>query len=199
MMLEIQMCKIKKASNKVIEQSAKRLYEESIKRRLKKEEKMDYDNDTNRYIKKVKNNNYYFQSDSDNEKDDYNKLAFNLSPNNINGKINSKDIKKKKNVSVTEYNNKRFNLTNNFKKHNLNECSNEASELRNVPQPTSFSGNDILNSEFTDSQCQDKKSNIIKNIYSNSWIPYQGNKRVMIHNDASKIVDYFFTQNLNGI
>lgn len=61
---EANLCKVKKAPQREIEESSKRLYGESIKRRLKIENnlsKVNYEQSPSKYKKSVINNNYNFQ------------------------------------------------------------------------------------------------------------------------------------------
>ena len=103
---ELELCKVKKASPKKIEEASKRLYEEALKRRVKQEQRIraNYENSPSKYKKIVDSEAYAFMSDND---EGNNKEIKN--GNNV--QIERKSSKNKK-ISVTEYNNKRFNTNN---------------------------------------------------------------------------------------
>ena len=116
---ELKLCPVKKASKKHIEENSQRMYDEAKKRKLKMNEKKmrlniyNFDDNPNKYVKKIKSEAYSF-----NDEDEYN--IYDL--NNLNSiesndyyigknktyKINNKMIKKAKGMSVSEFNNKRF-------------------------------------------------------------------------------------------
>ena len=111
----INMCKVKKAPMKHIEEASKRMYKESIKRKLKMQEKINrinnnlYEDDPNKYKKIVKSEAYSFMSDNE-DGGGYNiNNMFNQNPYR-----NVKKISKKKGQAVTEFNNKRFDTRKNY-------------------------------------------------------------------------------------
>lgn len=104
---ELELCKVKKASPKRIEEASKRLYEEALKRRAKQEQRIraNYENSPSKYKKIVDSEAYVFMSDDEGN---------NNNKETKNGNIVQKERKlsKNKKISVTEYNNKRFNTNN---------------------------------------------------------------------------------------
>ena len=102
------MCKVKKAPMKHIEEASKRMYKESIKRKLKMQEKINrinnnlYEEDPNKYKKIVKSEAYSFMSDNE-DGGGYNiNNMFNQNPYR-----NAKKITKKKGQTETENNKKK--------------------------------------------------------------------------------------------
>lgn len=177
---EVELCKVKKAPKEVIEKASKRLYEESIKRRLKIESKglskVNLDNSPSKYKKTIRAD-YNFMSDNedDNNKNNQgrnvNSNVKNLQMKNV---IQNQKLKKNGPISVTEYNNKRFDIcgkvskeinnnkreNNNYKKDNqpiyneypnkntyLEEYLEDEDEIREVPKPVHNTNNDWMNEE----------------------------------------------------
>ena len=252
---EVELCKVKKAPKNVIEKSSKRLYEESIKRRLKAEAKLskvNYDNSPSKY---KKGNQFDYNFISDNEDDNNNNkqhYGYNQPQGHKGGGVVVPKIQSKnKKTSVTEFNNKRFDVGNNINKqrpisnssnnnnkynvsnnqktfltkeqHNyLNKHLDEdEEEERQVPQPTTSTNNDwgLKNYNNTNleiaainrlanpviGQNNNNTNNNNSNI-NNSNLNYVNidfkqqfphNILSMNESEASKIVDHFFTQNLN--
>ena len=126
---EINLFKTKKKPKKLIEEAAQRMYDEAKKRKIKMNEKIDrinkYNNeveDAAKYTKKIKSESYSFLDDDEeideniskdnNIKNLKNGLSFNdfyIGKRN-NNNYNNKQVKirKKKGMSVSEFNNKRF-------------------------------------------------------------------------------------------
>ena len=121
---EINLCKSKKKPQKLIDESCKRMYDEAKKRKIKMNEKIDrinkYNNeieDASKYTKKIKSESYTFIDDEDldenmktnnnNNRLSYNDFYVGKKNNNYNY-INKEKIKKTKGMSVSEFNNKRF-------------------------------------------------------------------------------------------
>ena len=132
---EVELCKVKKASKDIIDKSTKRLYEESIKRRLKAEAKLskvNYDNSPSKYKKTIQSD-YNFMSDNEDECRNSN------SNNNVGRSLKGgqKMQSKNKKISVTEFNNKRFDLGNKINQqqqqlpHNNINNSNKQSNVNN--------------------------------------------------------------------
>jgi hypothetical protein len=147
---EINMCKIKKGTKKQIQEFIKRLYEDSIKRRLKMENKKNnyilYDNDVSKYKTKDKTLNYNFIDDDD----DLNNFK-----NNIN---NSQKKTKTKKQFVSEFNNLRFD------KNNEKEIKNENIQLnKNNSTNNKLNNNNIneiiLNNNNNLEEIENKQSN----------------------------------------
>ena len=121
---EINLCKSKKKPQKLIDESCKRMYDEAKKRKIKMNEKIDrinkYNNeieDASKYTKKIKSESYTFIDDEDldenmktnnnNNRLSYNDFYVGKKNNNYNY-YNKEKIKKTKGMSVSEFNNKRF-------------------------------------------------------------------------------------------
>ena len=121
---EINLCKSKKKPQKLIDESCKRMYDEAKKRKIKMNEKIDrinkYNNeieDASKYTKKIKSESYTFIDDEDLDENmktnnNNNRLSYNdfyVGKKNNNYNYNNKEkIKKTKGMSVSEFNNKRF-------------------------------------------------------------------------------------------
>ena len=122
---EINLCKSKKKPQKLIDESCKRMYDEAKKRKIKMNEKIDrinkYNNeieDASKYTKKIKSESYTFIDDEDLDENmktnnnNNNRLSYNdfyVGKKNNNYDYNNKEkIKKTKGMSVSEFNNKRF-------------------------------------------------------------------------------------------
>ena len=122
---EINLCKSKKKPQKLIDESCKRMYDEAKKRKIKMNEKIDrinkYNNeieDASKYTKKIKSESYTFIDDEDldenmktnnnNNRLSYNDFYVGKKNNNYNYNNNKEKIKKTKGMSVSEFNNKRF-------------------------------------------------------------------------------------------
>ena len=142
---EINMCKIKKGSKKQIQEFTKRLYEDSIKRRLKMEDKIKnyilYENDASKYKINIKPSNYNFIDD---DEDDLNSLT------------KSQKIIKKKNQPVSEFNNLRFEISNKNNEnihqfHKYNSCNNIISDNKKNEM--------ILNENSNIEEIENKSSN----------------------------------------
>ena len=113
---EINLCKSKKKPQKLIDEASKRMYDEAKRRKIKMNEKIDrinkYNNeieDASKYTKKIKSESYTFIDEDDlNDNTNNNRLSYN---NFYVGKniVNKKEkIRKTKGMSVSEFNNKRF-------------------------------------------------------------------------------------------
>ena len=120
---EINLCKSKKKPQKLIDESCKRMYDEAKKRKIKMNEKIDrinkYNNeieDASKYTKKIKSESYTFIDDEDLDENmktnnNNNRLSYNdfyVGKKNNNYNNNKEKIKKTKGMSVSEFNNKRF-------------------------------------------------------------------------------------------
>ena len=112
---EINLCKSKKKPQKLIDEASKRMYDEAKRRKIKMNEKIDrinkYNNeieDASKYTKKIKSESYTFIDEDDlNDNTNNNRLSYN--DFYVGKKINNKEkIRKTKGMSVSEFNNKRF-------------------------------------------------------------------------------------------
>ena len=112
---QISLCHTKKASKKYIEESVQRMYDEAKKRKIKMNEKMirlnnNYEDDPSKYVKKIKSQSYSFLDDND--CNIYNLNQINSIESNDyyigNNKNKENNVKKKKGMAVSEFNNKRF-------------------------------------------------------------------------------------------
>ena len=113
---EINLCKSKKKPQKLIDEASKRMYDEAKRRKIKMNEKIDrinkYNNeieDASKYTKKIKSESYTFiDEDGLNDNTNNNRLSYNdfyVGKNIVNKK---EKIRKTKGMSVSEFNNKRF-------------------------------------------------------------------------------------------
>ena len=113
---EISLCKSKKKPQKLIDEASKRMYDEAKRRKIKMNEKIDrinkYNNeieDASKYTKKIKSESYTFIDEDDlNDNTNNNRLSYNdfyVGKNIVNEK---EKIRKTKGMSVSEFNNKRF-------------------------------------------------------------------------------------------
>ena len=113
---EISLCKSKKKPQKLIDEASKRMYDEAKRRKIKMNEKIDrinkYNNeieDASKYTKKIKSESYTFIDEDDlNDNSNNNRLSYNdfyVGKNIVNKK---EKIRKTKGMSVSEFNNKRF-------------------------------------------------------------------------------------------
>ena len=113
---EINLCKNKKKPQKLIDEASKRMYDEAKRRKIKMNEKIDrinkYNNeieDASKYTKKIKSESYTFIDEDDlNDNTNNNRLSYNdfyVGKNIVNKK---EKIRKTKGMSVSEFNNKRF-------------------------------------------------------------------------------------------
>ena len=113
---EINLCKSKKKPQKLIDEASKRMYDEAKRRKIKMNEKIDrinkYNNeieDASKYTKKIKSESYTFIDEDDlNDNTNNNRLSYNdfyVGKNIVNKK---EKIRKTKGMSVSEFNNKRF-------------------------------------------------------------------------------------------
>ena len=145
------MCKIKKGTKKKIQAFTTRLYEDSIKNRLKMEEKKRnyilYENDTSKYKTKLNPSNYNFIDDED----------------DLNNFNNNQIINKMKNQHISEFNNLRFEKRN---KSNERVIKNE-----NIPQFNKYNScSNILNDNTKNKMLLNKKNDLeeIENKKSNN-------------------------------
>ena len=200
---EIELCKVKKASQKEIDEASKRLYEEALKRQAKRKEKMrvNFDNSPAKYKINVNSGAYTFMSDNEDE-------GHQTNPSHKTA------VSKKKKTNVTEYNNKRFENSNTNKKKNnppnkiikahmnystkryVNQFLDEDIDdsLLNKKALTSITS--TINYKTEGNNQTSEQSFNSKNIDQVALNRLQSNGRVIKESQASKIVDQFFTKNL---
>ena len=180
---EINLCKNKKKPQKLIDEASKRLYDEAKKRKIKLNEKIErinrYNNeieDASKYTKKIKSESYTFIDDEDLDDNKNNRLSYNdfyVGKNTVN---NNEKIRKKKGMSVAEFNNKRFD--------------------KRPRTGKSYNGNKI-NNKMNQKYFNDymKKNELI---YNNKIINLMNDKDNPIKNiGASNIVEQFFLRQIN--
>jgi hypothetical protein len=229
---KINLFKSKKKPIKLIEESAQRMYDEAKKRKLKMNEKIDrinkYNNeieDAAKYMKNIKSESYSFldddESDDNNEKNNIKNLKNGLKNDYYIGKKNLSNnkqgkIRKKKGMSVSEFNNKRFDKRpqtgksydkNNINNHNKmnqiyfneymkkneifynleNERDNLLKMFNNNNNNKRYNNNDIKKEDDNKKQNEiDDKNNKEKD------------KLIMTSTGASNIVEQFFLRQIAG-
>jgi len=150
---EIKLCSIKKASQEHIDKEAQRMYDEAKKRKIKMDEKLrninkyNYeDNNPSKYIKKIKSEAYNFLDDNDYNNMNIYEGEFNdyYIGKNINYK-KPRQMRKKKGMAVSEFNNKRFDKRQRMGKScsniNINNKNNTKNKKSNgiLPYNNNFS------------------------------------------------------------
>ena len=165
---EINMCKTKKASVKHVEETAKKMYEESRKRKIKKFLLVDLDNEPMKYKKTFSNFNYKF-NDDDKEK---NKNENFTNINTVSSNIISSSTNYKKNKS-----NSLININKNILK----------SDSKNYLNKTKINNNSKIGNNLN-SMLNNRKNQILKYNYKAKFKEYS-------NNEASKIVNQFFLKN----
>ena len=212
---EINLCPVKKASQKHIEKEAQRMYDEAKKRKIKMDEKLSrlnkynnyIDDDASKYVKKIKTESYSFV-DEDEDLNNINSLEPGLSYNNYyiggrntNNKIQNQ-IKKRKNMSVSEFNNKRFD------KRPMTGKSH--SNLKNKNISNNFAINNIRykNNPFSKNEydLEEERKNLIqmatmKNLKQNYDNKNQFNYKLFKESPisgVSNIVDQFFLRQIKN-
>ena len=165
---EINMCKTKKASVKYVEETAKKMYEESRKRKIKKFLLVDLDNEPMKYKKTFSNFNYKF-NDDDKEK---NKNENFTNINTVSSNIISSSTNYKKNKS-----NSLININKNILK----------SDSKNYLNKTKINNNSKIGNNLN-SMLNNRKNQILKYNYKAKFKEYS-------NNEASKIVNQFFLKN----
>ena len=138
---EIKLCNIKKASQEHIDKEAQRMYDEAKKRKIKMDEKLrnlnkyNYEDDNpSKYVKKIKSEAYNFLDD-----DDYDNLI-NYEGDIFNDYYKGKNIsykkpgqiRKKKGMAVSEFNNKRFDKRQRMGKSCSNININNKNNSKNI-------------------------------------------------------------------
>ena len=196
---EIELCKVKKASQKEIDEASKRLYEEALKRQAKRKENMrvNYDNSPAKYKMNVNSGAYTFMSDNEDE-------GHQTNPSN------KKAVSKKKKTNVTEYNNKRFENNANIKKnkkktkahmnystkHYVNQYLDDGIDDSLINNKALTSITSTINYKTEGNNQTSEQSFNAKNIEQVAMKRLQSNPKMIKESQASKIVDQFFTKNL---
>ena len=196
---EIELCKVKKASQKEIDEASKRLYEEALKRQAKRKENMrvNYDNSPAKYKMNVNSGAYTFMSDNEDE-------GHQTNPSN------KKAVSKKKKTNVTEYNNKRFENNANIKKNKkktkahmnystkryVNQYLDDGIDDSLINNKALTSITSTINYKTEGNNQTSEQSFNAKNIEQVAMKRLQSNPKMIKESQASKIVDQFFTKNL---
>ena len=196
---EIELCKVKKASQKEIDEASKRLYEEALKRQAKRKENMrvNYDNSPSKYKMNVNSGAYTFMSDNEDE-------GHQTNPNNKTA------VSKKKKTNVTEYNNKRFENNANIKKNKkktkahmnystkryVNQYLDDGIDDSLINNKALTSITSTINYKTEGNNQTSEQSFHAKNIDQVAMKRLQSNPKMIKESQASKIVDQFFTKNL---
>ena len=196
---EIELCKVKKASQKEIDEASKRLYEEALKRQAKRKENMrvNYDNSPAKYKMNVKSGAYTFMSDNEDE-------GHQTNPSNKTA------VSKKKKTNVTEYNNKRFENNANIKKNKkktkahmnystkryVNQYLDDGIDDSLINNKALTSITSTINYKTEGNNQTSEQSFHAKNIDQVAMKRLQSNPKMIKESQASKIVDQFFTKNL---
>ena len=221
---EINLCPTKKASQKHIDEAAQRMYDEAKKRKIKRDEKLarlnnfNYEeDDANKYIKKIKSESYSFVDDDEGDLNNMNSLEPGLSYNDyyIGGKnINNKkkvQMKKSKNMAVSEFNNKRFDKRPRTGKScsTLNNKNYLNKERFIQKQSNDFSNNNNIrykNNPFpkNDYNLEEERKNLIQMAGVKNLKKNYENKNIFKYNKqsstsgVSNIVDQFFLRQMNS-
>jgi hypothetical protein len=187
---EINLCKSKKKPQKLIDEASKRMYDEAKRRKIKMNEKIDrinkYNNeieDASKYTKKIKSESYTFMDEDDlvdNTNND-NRLSYNdfyVGKTIVN---NKEKIRKTKGMSVSEFNNKRFD------KRPRTGKSYNGKNINNKMNQKYFNNYMKKNDQFY--KLGNEKNNDILNLKNDEDNP---NK-----NGASHIVEQFFLRQIN--
>ena len=196
---EIELCKVKKASQKEIDEASKRLYEEALKRQAKRKENMrvNYDNSPAKYKMNVNSGAYTFMSDNEDE-------GHQTNPSNKTA------VSKKKKTNVTEYNNKRFENNANIKKNKkktkahmnystkryVNQYLDDGIDDSLINNKALTSITSTINYKTEGNNQTSEQSFNAKNIEQVAMKRLQSNPKMIKESQASKIVDQFFTKNL---
>ena len=186
---EINLCKSKKKPQKLIDEASKRMYDEAKRRKIKMNEKIDrinkYNNeieDASKYTKKIKSESYTFIDEDDlNDNTNNNRLSYNdfyVGKNIVNKK---EKIRKTKGMSVSEFNNKRFD------KRPRTGKSYNGKSINNKMNQKYF--NDYMKKNEQFYNLEKEKNNNIINLKINKDYPN--------NNGASNIVEEFFLRQIN--
>ena len=187
---EINLCKSKKKPQKLIDEASKRMYDEAKRRKIKMNEKIDrinkYNNeieDASKYTKKIKSESYTFidEDELDDNTNNNNRLSYNdfyVGKNIVNKK---EKIKKTKGMSVSEFNNKRFD------KRPRTGKSYNGKSINNKMNQKYF--NDYMKKNEQFFNLEKEKNNNIINLKINKDYPN--------NNGASNIVEEFFLRQIN--
>ena len=214
---QINLCPSKKASQKHIDEAAQRMYDEAKKRKIKMDEKIrrinDYkyeEDEASKYVKKIKSEAYSFVDDDD--LNNINSIEQGMSYNDyyIGNKINNDNrrgqMRKTKNMAVSEFNNKRFDkrprpgksCSNLYNRNYLSKNKND-----------SYKNNEYKNNIFlqkNDFNLEEEKKNLIQmanmkklqqNSQSKNEYKYNLDKESLT-SGVSNIIDQFFLRQLEN-
>ena len=225
---EIKMCNIKKASQEHIDKEAQRMYDEAKKRKIKMDEKLrninkyNYEDDNpSKYVKKIKSEAYCFLDDDDyNNMNNYKGGIFNeyyIGKNN--NYKNPRQMKKKKGMAVSEFNNKRFdkrqrmgkscsNININNKNNSKNIKPNEILPYNNNfnhKNNPSFSNNNYNIEEERNNLIQMANMKLLKQMSANDLSKNDGKNKFQYKynkdnhtSGVSEIIDQFCLRNINN-
>ena len=227
---KINLFKSKKKPIKLIEESAQRMYDEAKKRKLKMNEKIDrinkYNNeieDAAKYMKNIKSESYSFldddESDDNNEKNNIKNLKNGLKNDYYIGKKNLSNnkqgkIRKKKGMSVSEFNNKRFD------KRPQTGKSYDKNNINNHNKMNQIYFNEYMKKNEIFYNLENERDNLLK-MFNNNNKRYNNNdikkeddnkkqneiddknnkekdKLIMTSTGASNIVEQFFLRQIAG-
>ena len=145
---EINMCKIKKIPKSKIKLNSERLFNDYKKREIQRNNGLyknnnicltNIDEDATKYMKNFKNTEYTFYDDDINNDNNINNLL-----RNNKSFERKKKLKKNKKISVTEYNNMRFNTGNN--NNDLYDYISKNNNKNNIIEPYfSYKRNKVQN------------------------------------------------------
>ena len=213
---EINLCQTKKASKKKIEESVKRMYDEAKKRKIKMEEKLSRINnynyeedDPSKYVKKIKSESYSFFDDEDsnniyNIEDGLSHNEYYLGNKNFNNRRQTQ-MRKTKNMAVSEFNNKRFDkksrsgkscshFNNKYIQKNSEDFLNKNKENKNnlIISKNDYNLEEERKNliEMASKKCLQQNNENINNFFNND--------KINQNSGVSNIIDQFFLRQLNN-
>ena len=212
---EINLCPTKKASKKTIEKNVQRMYDEAKKRKIKMDEKLSRINnfnyeeeDPSKYVKKIKSEAYSFLDDADISNNMYS-IEDGISYNEYyvgNKHFNNRkqpQIRKTKNMAVSEFNNKRFDK----KPRSGKSCSNLNNKYIQKYSNDSINNNtgnkNNLFKSKNDFNLEEERKNLIQ-IASMKCLQQNNENNCFNKNKesptsgVSNIIDQFFLRQLNN-
>ena len=219
---EISLCPTRKASQKHIDEAAQRMYDEAKKRKIKMDEKIrrinDYkyeEDEASKYVKKIKSEAYSFVDDDD-DLNNMNSIEQGISYNDyyIGGKNYNAgrkgQMRKTKNMAVSEFNNKRFDKRPRTGKScsNLNNRNNINNNKFTFKNQNDFNGYKNPFLQKNDFNLEEERKNLIqmasmKNLQQNSENKNKNKYKYNYNKESptsgvSNIVDQFFLRQLDN-
>ena len=210
---DINLFKSKKKPKKLIEEAAQRMYDEAKRRKIKMNEKINrinqYNNeieDATKYTKKIKSESYSFLDDEDDNNENNNNnniknLKNGLSYNDFYVDKKNNKIRKKKGMSVSEFNNKRFDKRPQTGK-SYNNKSNSVNNNSNNNKMNQIYFNEYMKKNEIYYNLEEERDKLLK--MSNNIKRYNiNNKKEIEINEgkhstgASNIVEQFFLRQIN--